>query len=128
MKKVILLMVIMSLFCGCGNTKDKKENTLVNISTEEVYSMLDDDNTYIIDVRGIDEYNSGHIKNAFNIPVSTITEDIKKEIPVDTTVIVYCMSGNRSKMAGKILLELGYLHVYDMGGINNWNYEIVVED
>jgi rhodanese-related sulfurtransferase len=38
-------------------------------------------------------------------------------------VIVYCRSGNRSAQAAKILAELGYSKVYDMGGINNWKYE-----
>ena len=128
MKKIILFMLVISFFsCGCSVQKQNKKS-LINISPKEVYSMISDDNTYILDVRENDEYNSGHIKNSINIPLSTISEDIKKIVPIDSVVIVYCMSGNRSKMAGNMLLEIGYSKVYDMGGITNWNYEIVVED
>lgn len=116
------------LCCGCNSVDSKKENTLISISAEKVYSMIGNDSIYIIDVRQPDEYNGGHIKNAINIPVSTISEEIKNKISVDSTIIVYCANGNRSQMASKMFLEMGYSTVYDMGGINNWNYEIVVED
>ncbi|MCR3600461.1 rhodanese-like domain-containing protein, partial [Salmonella enterica subsp. enterica serovar Mbandaka] len=35
-------------------------------------------------------------------------------------VIVYCKSGNRSKKALKLLNDLGYENVYDLGAISNW--------
>lgn len=41
----------------------------------------------------------------------------------DTTVLVYCRSGNRSKTASAKLAELGYTNIYEFGGINTWPYE-----
>ncbi|MFR1598726.1 MAG: rhodanese-like domain-containing protein [Coprobacillus cateniformis] len=38
--------------------------------------------------------------------------------------MVYCRSGNRSAKAAQKLVKLGYTHVYDFGGINDWPYEI----
>ena len=41
----------------------------------------------------------------------------------DSTVLVYCRSGNRSKTASSTLAELGYTNIYEFGGINTWPYE-----
>lgn len=41
----------------------------------------------------------------------------------DSTVLVYCRSGNRSKTASSALAELGYTNIYEFGGINTWPYE-----
>ena len=41
---------------------------------------------------------------------------------MDSTVLVYCRSGNRSKTAAA-LAELGYTAIYEFGGINTWPYE-----
>ena len=40
-------------------------------------------------------------------------------------ILVYCRSGNRSKKAADLLVEMGYTNVYDFGGIKDWPYEIV---
>ena len=41
----------------------------------------------------------------------------------DSTVLVYCRSGNRSKTASSTLADLGYTNIYEFGGINTWPYE-----
>ena len=41
----------------------------------------------------------------------------------DSTVLVYCRSGNRSKTASSTLADLGYTDIYEFGGINTWPYE-----
>ena len=41
----------------------------------------------------------------------------------DSTVLVYCRSGNRSKTASFTLAELGYTNIYEFGGIKTWPYE-----
>ena len=79
----------------------------------------------ILDVREQDEYDSGHIPGAVLLPVGTIDEDTAAEVipEKDSTVLVYCRSGNRSKTASSALAELGYTHIYEFGGINTWPYE-----
>jgi phage shock protein E len=49
----------------------------------------------------------------------------KKLKDKDAPIFVYCRSGNRSTSAASILVNLGYKNVYNLGGINNWPYEIV---
>lgn len=120
MKKLIILMfIIVVLVCGCSTKDDGM------ISVKEVNEIVENydnyDNVYVIDVREVDEYESGHIKNSINIPLGSLTTiDYDKS----AKIIVYCRSGNRSKTAKELLEKLGYTNVYDMGGINNWPYVI----
>ena len=77
----------------------------------------------IIDVRTIEEYDSGHIKGSINIPIDTIELEKLEQVisSKENNIIVYCRSGNRSKKAAQLLVDLGYTNVYDLGSINNWN-------
>jgi rhodanese-related sulfurtransferase len=43
----------------------------------------------------------------------------------EAKIVVYCRSGRRSAEAAKVLKELGYKNVYDLGGINSWPYETI---
>ena len=88
--------------------------------------MMDTQDALIMDVREQDEYDSGHIPGAVLLPVGTITEDSAAEVipGKDTTVLVYCRSGNRSKTAAQALAELGYTDICEFGGISTWPYEV----
>lgn len=71
------------------------------------------------------EYDSGHIPDAVLLSVGIIDEDTAAAaIPEkDSTVLVYCRSGNRSKTASSALAELGHTNIYEFGGIKTWPYE-----
>jgi phage shock protein E len=70
----------------------------------------------LIDVRSPQEYEAGHIKNAKNIPVDKIAEDIKYFVPdKEKTIVLYCRSGKRSAIAEKTLKDLGYKNVINAG-------------
>lgn len=121
--------MILCCFCGCSPSKDENDPGKNHmISSLEVYKQLNEENKneiYIIDVRTIPEYLSGHIPNAINVPLDSIT-DIKNYVSsFDSKIIVYCQSGYRSNQAYQSLIELGYTEVYDMGGLDRWEYEIV---
>ena len=93
-----------------------------------VVSLTREDNVFIVDVREKDEYEEGHLSFSINVPLSNIEsieniESIKK----NSKIIVYCRSGNRSKTAQMRLIDMGYTEVYDMGGILDWTYELVVD-
>lgn len=123
MKRIFALLLSLLLFTGCaGNASD---DTYQQISQEEAKNMMDTQEILILDVREQNEYDSGHIPDAILLPVGTIDEDTAAAaIPEkDTTVLVYCRSGNRSKTASAALAELGYTNIYEFGGINTWPYE-----
>ena len=102
------------------------ENSYQQITQETAKEMMDTQEVVILDVREQHEYDSGHIPGAVLLPVGTITNDTAAALidNLDTVVLVYCRSGNRSKTASQALADLGYTNVYEFGGINVWPYEI----
>jgi rhodanese-related sulfurtransferase len=78
----------------------------------------------IIDVREVDEYVSGHIQGAKNLPLSTL-----KETPLyldkDQPYYVICHSGGRSQMASEYFASLGYDVTNVMGGMSAWRGAVV---
>ena len=102
------------------------ENSYQQITQEAAKEMMDTQEVVILDVREQHEYDSGHIPGAVLLPVGAIAEDTAAAVidELDTVVLVYCRSGNRSKTASQALADLGYTNVYEFGGINDWPYEV----
>jgi phage shock protein E len=73
----------------------------------------------LIDVRTPEEFASGHIEGAVNIPVDALAGRLS-EVPTGQPIIVYCRSGNRSATASQILADAGYTSIYDLGGLQGW--------
>lgn len=125
MKRILpLFFFLLLLFTGCGGSA--ADNSYQQITQEEAKEMMDTQEVIVLDVREQNEYDSGHIPGAVLLPVGTIDEDTAAAVipEKDSTVLVYCCSGNRSKTASSALAELGYTNIYEFGGINTWPYEI----
>ena len=122
MKRMTPLLLPLLLLTGCGGAS---ADSYQQITQEEAKEMMDAQEVILLDVREQDEYDSGHIPGAVLLPVGTIDEDTAAEVipGKDSTVLVYCRSGNRSKTASAALAELGYTDIYEFGGINSWLYE-----
>jgi phage shock protein E len=73
----------------------------------------------LVDVRTPQEFNSGYIEGAVNIPLQELAQRAD-EIPTDQPVVLYCRSGNRSSNAARMLSNAGYEQVYDLGGVIDW--------
>ena len=43
-----------------------------------------------------------------------------KNFAKEKTIIVYCASGGRAALAGKVLKDMGYGQVYNMGAFKDW--------
>jgi len=72
----------------------------------------------LIDVRTAQEFQSGHLQSAVNMPHTSIGEDIANaKISKDDHVILYCKSGRRAAMASDTLKGLGYANVENFGGL-----------
>ena len=98
------------------------------ISTEEAYEMMASQEVVVVDVRTREEYDGGHIENAVLVPNESIGSEMPEALPdKESTLLIYCRSGRRSKDAAQKLLELGYQSVYDFGGVIDWPYELVKE-
>lgn len=121
MKRIFVISVII-IFCLCGCGTDSKLNSDGTIDYVYAKELMINENAILVDVRSEDEYNEGYIDGALLLPVDSINEDSASEVieSKDSTVIVYCRSGNRSSQALQILNDLGYENVYDLGAMSNW--------
>lgn len=97
------------------------------ITQEQAKEMMArDDGHIIVDVRRQDEYDDGHIPGAVLIPNEEIgTERPAKLSDPEQIILVYCRSGRRSKEASQKLADMGYVNVYEFGGITDWTGETV---
>lgn len=78
----------------------------------------------LVDVRTPQEFTSGHLLGAVNIPLSEFQDDLQMwipRLPRDVPIILQCRSGSRSAQAARILLNAGFANVLNLdGGITDW--------
>ena len=84
--------------------------------------------TIILDVRTLEEYNQGHIPNARLIDIQN-PPNFLQELELlnrSKTYLVYCRSGARSSQACMLMKNKGVENCFNLlGGINQWNGKIV---
>ena len=86
------------------------------VAAAEAVQLLD--SYTVIDVRTPEEYAAGHLEGAENIDVQAADfqariDDLDKSVPY----LVYCRSGNRSKVAADLMSADGFSDVVDAGGM-----------
>lgn len=74
----------------------------------------------LLDVRTPGEFSSGHIEGALNIPVSQLAGRLEQLGAKDAPIVVYCLSGARSRSAVRMMMGQGFTRVYDLGAISAW--------
>ena len=85
-------------------------------------------NTLVVDVRDAPEVEkSGKVAGAVNISRGMLEFRADPDSPYydknfakDKTIILYCASGGRSALAGKVLKDMGYGDVYNIGSFKDW--------
>lgn len=75
-------------------------------------------NQIFIDVREPQEFSQGHVDGAINIPPSELMQgsDKLRDVPKDTEIILYCLSGSRSNVSMQMLKQQGFTNL--VNGIN----------
>ena len=81
--------------------------------------LIKDPETRVIDVREINEFESGHFEGAINIPLGKIPIRIAELKSMNGPIVVYCRSGNRSGMAMSLLKQAGLIDVYNGGALED---------
>lgn len=88
------------------------------ITVEEL--RMHRENYHVLDVRGYSEHAAGRIPDSQNIHAGYLANRFA-DIPTDKTVVVHCVSGDRSSIATSILLSLGCQDVRNLTcGFNGW--------
>lgn len=90
------------------------------INLDQFKSYLNKENTQIIDVRGLTEFESGHIAGAFHQFVGTLPDHLHNIDP-NKEVIIHCQAGDRASIAFSILKRNGFENIkYYSGGMKEW--------
>jgi hydroxyacylglutathione hydrolase len=87
----------------------------LEIDAGELLQILDEREAIVLDVRGVAEYQNGHLPAALNIPHTRLADRLG-EIPRDTPLFVHCQSGVRSAAASAYLESEGFEPINVAGG------------
>jgi rhodanese-related sulfurtransferase len=75
----------------------------------------------IVDVRdGTEVAATGKAAGALEFKACTESATHDKNFAKDRPVILHCASGGRAALAGKLLKDMGYQQVYNLGGFKDW--------
>ena len=90
------------------------------VANAQTYSLDGVRSNVVIDVRTPEEFASGHINGAINIPYDQIEarRSALSKVKKDENILVYCRSGRRSEIARQSLQKLGFKNVQNGGGID----------
>jgi len=127
------------VFTACVNKEDDVTSTVKQmleaanaavprITANQTREVMAKGNTLVVDVRDAPEVaQAGKVAGAINVSRGMLEFRADPESPYhdknfakDKTVIVYCASGGRSALAGKVLKEMGYSRVYNLGAFKEW--------
>jgi rhodanese-related sulfurtransferase len=97
------------------------------ISGKEAIDMVAN-GAVLVDIRDSAELaQTGKAKGAVHIPRGSMefkadpgSPTAEKALATDKPVILHCASGGRAALAGKLLKDMGYEKVYNLGGFKDW--------
>ena len=108
-----------AMFCSCGYSDPSAQTSSGELSPGQA-DAPDWNNAVLLDVRSQEEYVSGYLQGARNIPHDRIGEEISSVVPDKSApVILYCRSGRRAETALKTMRSLGYENVLNYGGLED---------
>jgi rhodanese-related sulfurtransferase len=98
------------------------------ISPKEARDMMAKGDALVVDVRDAPEVqSSGKVAGAVHVSRGMLEFRADPDLPShdknfsrDKAVILYCGSGGRAALAGKMLKDLGYERVFNLGGFKDW--------
>ena len=98
------------------------------ITPVQAAELIGNGNALVVDVRDAPEVAaSGKVAGALHVSRGMLEFRADPDSPAhdknfakDKTVILYCGSGGRAALAGKLLKDMGYDQVYNAGGFKDW--------
>jgi len=108
---------------------DQASRDPIIIPPQQAEEMMAHEGAIILDVRTQAEFDAGHIEHAILLPYNEISALASSTLPDKTqTILIYCRTGRRSNIAAWALADMGYIAVYDFGGIESWHGPIIVTE
>ena len=98
------------------------------VTPAQAREMMAKGNTLVVDVRDAPELEKSgkvagavhHSRGMLEFRADPKSPYYDKSFARDKTIIIYCASGGRSALAGKVLKDMGYGQVYNMGAFKDW--------
>ena len=98
------------------------------ITAAQAKEMIAKGNTLVVDIRdGTEVAVTGKAVGALHVSRGVLEFKADSELPShdknfakDKNIVLYCASGGRAALAGKLLKDLGYEKVFNMGGFKDW--------
>jgi rhodanese-related sulfurtransferase len=88
-----------------------------SVNTLEATQLINRQDALVVDVRTVEEFRSGHILNARNVPLPQLESRLSDlERYKKKPVIVACESGSRSGAAASALRKHGFEQVFNLSG------------
>ena len=100
----------------------RRMSPVKDVGTLEATRLINSANAVLVDVRETQEFEGGRLPKALHIPLSQL-ESRSGELAKlkERPVVAYCMTGNRSSLAAKILERAGFKDIYQLrGGYRAW--------
>lgn len=101
------------------------------IGIDEFKTYLNRDDIQVIDLRNLNEYNSGHIDGVPQVFIGTLPQNLDK-ISKDKPLVIHCQSGDRATIGYSLLKKFGFKNVKNYSGsMNEWlklGNPVVTED
>ena len=93
-----------------------------SLSATQVVQLMNRDKAVVVDVCGADEFASGHVVGAKNVPLSELEAKLPGLVKNKATpVVLVCASGMRSNRAVAMAKKLGYENAHSLaGGMGAW--------
>lgn len=103
-------------YTKAGGTLEKVN--LVDLT--EAKSLANNPAVQVVDLRGVAEFNAGHIERADNVFVGTLPNNLDK-ISKDKKVMIHCQGGDRAAIAYSLLVKNGFNNIVNYSaGMNEW--------
>jgi rhodanese-related sulfurtransferase len=114
-KPALLLGLLVLSIVACG------ERTAPTISPADLYERTTSAAApLVLDVRTPEEYRTGHVPGAVNIPHTELASRVG-ELRTENEVVLYCMIGPRARLGERILIDAGVENVLHLeGGLAAW--------
>lgn len=118
-----ILLVAIAVFSGIGLVWPiLRPSGATSVNANQATQLINREDAIVLDVRGTDEFVTGHLPECRNIPLGKLKERIGElEKFKERPLIVCCASGARSASAIGELKKLGFGKLYNLsGGVEAW--------
>ncbi|MEO0539470.1 MAG: rhodanese-like domain-containing protein [Cyanobacteria bacterium P01_A01_bin.105] len=112
----MIAIVVAGLLVGCGPAIASDLISAVELAEQIELGTA----PLVVDVRSVEEYATGHVPGAINIPFREIDQYLD-ELRTHASLVVYCERGVRANIAETTLADAGFDQVLHLeGDMSGW--------